>query len=591
MKVRSILSLPPAILVALFTLSLAACGGGGSASTPIQKTTPTITWPTPAAITYGTPLSSTQLDATASVAGSVVYNPLAGTVPTAGTQTLSVTFTPTDTTDYNNAIGSVQLVVNKAAPTVSVWPTASAITVGQALSASTLTGCTASVPGTCAWTTLSTVPAVGTDSESVTFTPTDATDYMTVIGSVPVVVNPAVPTITGVTPICYLDGQGDCLVEIDGTGFAGGQIVKITAPGSLLAVNFSETTKLLAAVRQENGFYSPGWYAFTVCLADGTTCSNAANFAAIGNQNTLAVGPDGMLFQNDQATGLLRKFTVSNGVATAAGSFHISGTQQGFAIDDKTNDEVGGTSTDDVNGTNISQAADDGNGYYDVVGQDANNGLSCFTRPKGTNVNNLLSCFTVGVQNAQMFSSVTGSEPWTVAMATLSGTTYAYTYSRKGTPMVWKNTAANANPVGSYAPVGFTDSATVLSTSTEGGWELVVFQSGLLSGTGALMSNFDKELVFFNATTMAQIGQPITLTGHPLRIAKDETNGKLIIASADFTDLANPKTTFASVSPSATTPVVLTSVSPNLAAGLAVSPDGKYLYSCQRANCDIQPNK
>jgi 2-keto-3-deoxy-6-phosphogluconate aldolase len=61
--------------------------------------TPVITWTTPAAIPYGTALSAAQLDATASVPGTFAYSPSAGTVLAAGAQTLSVTFTPTDTTD------------------------------------------------------------------------------------------------------------------------------------------------------------------------------------------------------------------------------------------------------------------------------------------------------------------------------------------------------------------------------------------------------------------------------------------------------------------------------------------------------------
>ena len=111
-----------------------------------------------------------------------------------------MTFTPTDTTDYTTATTTVQLVVNQAAPTVSAWPTASAIASGQALSASTLTGGTASVPGSFAWTAPSTVPAVGTDPESVSFTPADAVDYQVVIGSIAVVVNPTTPQITALTP-------------------------------------------------------------------------------------------------------------------------------------------------------------------------------------------------------------------------------------------------------------------------------------------------------------------------------------------------------------------------------------------------------
>ncbi|MBT0895734.1 putative Ig domain-containing protein, partial [Geobacter hydrogenophilus] len=81
------------------------------------KQTPVITWNNPAAITYGTALNATQLNATANVAGTFAYTPSSGTVLNAGTQTLSVTFTPTDTATYTTATKSVTLTVNKATPT------------------------------------------------------------------------------------------------------------------------------------------------------------------------------------------------------------------------------------------------------------------------------------------------------------------------------------------------------------------------------------------------------------------------------------------------------------------------------------------
>ncbi len=63
--------------------------------------TPDVTWSVPADITYGTALSATQLNATSSVPGDFVYSPPAGTQLNAGpAQTLSVTFTPADTTAY-----------------------------------------------------------------------------------------------------------------------------------------------------------------------------------------------------------------------------------------------------------------------------------------------------------------------------------------------------------------------------------------------------------------------------------------------------------------------------------------------------------
>ena len=76
------------------------------------KATPVITWATPADIVYGTALSATQLNATADVAGSFIYTPAAGAKLNAGAnQTLSVTFTPTDTANYKDASKTVQINV------------------------------------------------------------------------------------------------------------------------------------------------------------------------------------------------------------------------------------------------------------------------------------------------------------------------------------------------------------------------------------------------------------------------------------------------------------------------------------------------
>lgn len=115
------------ILVAAFATSLAviflATGCGGFSLNPALSKTPTITstitWNTPPAITYGTALSGAQLNATSTVAGTFAYTPALGTVLGAGTQTLSVTFTPTDTTDYSPTTETVPLQVNKAALTVT----------------------------------------------------------------------------------------------------------------------------------------------------------------------------------------------------------------------------------------------------------------------------------------------------------------------------------------------------------------------------------------------------------------------------------------------------------------------------------------
>ena len=91
-------------------------------------------------------MTSAQLDAAASVPGSFTYTPAAGTVLGAGTDTLSLTFTPTDTADYTKATATTTIVVSQATPGV-VWTNPATIVYGTALS-STQLDATASVPGT-----------------------------------------------------------------------------------------------------------------------------------------------------------------------------------------------------------------------------------------------------------------------------------------------------------------------------------------------------------------------------------------------------------------------------------------------------------
>jgi 2-keto-3-deoxy-6-phosphogluconate aldolase len=156
------------------------------------KLTPYISWATPAAIAQGTPLSATQLNAAAKFAGTFVYSPPAGTVLAAGTHTLSVIFTPADTSLYNTATASRSLVVNaatKITPYIS-WATPAAITQGTPLSATQLNA-VAKFAGSFVYSPpAGTVLAAGTHTLSVRFTPADTTLYNTATASRTLVVNP-----------------------------------------------------------------------------------------------------------------------------------------------------------------------------------------------------------------------------------------------------------------------------------------------------------------------------------------------------------------------------------------------------------------
>ena len=177
----------------------------GNINVTVSKATPTITWPTATSIAYGQTLASSTLiggsalNGTISVPGSFAFN-TPTTAPPVGTASQSVTFTPTDTADYNPVAGTVSVTVSRSNLTIT-WPTASAITYGQTLASSTLTGGSAlngttAVPGSFSFTTPTTVPTAGIHAESVTFTPTDTTNYSAVTGAVNVTVNKATPTVT-----------------------------------------------------------------------------------------------------------------------------------------------------------------------------------------------------------------------------------------------------------------------------------------------------------------------------------------------------------------------------------------------------------
>jgi len=110
----------------------------------ITKANQSISWSAPAALTYGTPLSSGQLDATVTGVpggtpiGTVTYNPRSGSILTAGLQSLTVNVA--STTNYNADSASVLLTVNMAMPTMALPVVTSSR--GSSTITETLTGVT-----------------------------------------------------------------------------------------------------------------------------------------------------------------------------------------------------------------------------------------------------------------------------------------------------------------------------------------------------------------------------------------------------------------------------------------------------------------
>ena len=88
-----------------------ATGPGETTIIDSHAPTPTIIWATPAAISYGTALGASQLNASANTPGTFVYTPDLGTVLPPGTNTLQVAFQPDYTAGYNNTVATVGLIV------------------------------------------------------------------------------------------------------------------------------------------------------------------------------------------------------------------------------------------------------------------------------------------------------------------------------------------------------------------------------------------------------------------------------------------------------------------------------------------------
>ena len=132
------------------------------------RAVPRVTWSAPASIVYGTPLGAAELDATANVPGTFRYSPAAGTILDAGGDpTLSVTFTPQNSTYYTTATTSIAITVTKATPILEVSASGDSPVYGDTVNLTATVGTSGGTPGGAVTfydgnTALATVPVDGT---------------------------------------------------------------------------------------------------------------------------------------------------------------------------------------------------------------------------------------------------------------------------------------------------------------------------------------------------------------------------------------------------------------------------------------------
>ena len=161
---------------------------------------------------------------------------------------------------------STALTVNRQTPAVATPPAAGAITCGQTLGDSSLTGGTVTnaaavtLNGTFVFTTPSLTPGAGTSAQGVTFLPADAINYNRATAAVNVTVNPAATAVSvsstsqtngyrdGVTFTAFLPASatGEVTFKTNNVTLSASNLVSGMA-GSLTITNLPRGTNLITA--------------------------------------------------------------------------------------------------------------------------------------------------------------------------------------------------------------------------------------------------------------------------------------------------------------------------------------------------------
>ena len=277
----------------------------------LALTDPLVTWITPSAIVWGTPLGATQLNAAASVPGFFIYSPAGQTILEVGSgQTLSVTFTPVDMANYSSVTKKVTIDVTKRTPTLT-WSNAT-ITVGTPLSFTQLSAAS-SVAGSFVFTPPAgtVLPATryllktGTVVTTVAgvFTPTDTAHYTNATAT-------SVVTVNGWkrTPVARLLGRpGPGPVVVDGSGNV---YIPDTSNQRIVMVSASNGAVSVIAGSGVCGFTGDGGPAVSARLC---------------NPSSVALDRSGNLYIADTSTFRIRKVSAVTGIITTIAGTGVAG--------------------------------------------------------------------------------------------------------------------------------------------------------------------------------------------------------------------------------------------------------------------------
>ncbi len=219
----------------------------------VNKAVPTLMWYDPAPIEWGTPLSTTQLNAKASVPGSFVYTPAEDERLRAGTHTLSVTFLPEDSRNYAAVETSTSITVHRATPSIS-WNPVSPIGYGTPLGHDQLNAET-DIPGVFVYRpAVGAVLSAGTTQLTATFLPEDDANYAEADASANLVVEKSVPAIVWRTPQPIEYGVALSEQQLSAAANGPGSFTYMPPAGSMLSAGTHTITVQFAPDDTSNFF-------------------------------------------------------------------------------------------------------------------------------------------------------------------------------------------------------------------------------------------------------------------------------------------------------------------------------------------------
>jgi MBG domain (YGX type)/Chitobiase/beta-hexosaminidase C-terminal domain/FG-GAP-like repeat/Abnormal spindle-like microcephaly-assoc'd, ASPM-SPD-2-Hydin/NHL repeat len=489
----------------------------------VNKATPVITWAPPTAITYGTALSSTQLNATSPAAGTFAYTPVAGTVLKAGPQTLSVTLTPTDSTNYTTATATVSLTVNKATPTIT-WATPSAITYGTALSATQLDA-TSPVAGTSVYTpALGAVVKAGAQTLSVTLTPTDSTDYTTATATVSLTVNKATPSVTWATPVAITYGTALSATQLDATSPVAGTFVYTPAAGTVLKAGAQTLSVTLTPT--DSADYTTSTLTVSLTVNKATPTITWATPAAI----TYGAALSGTQLNATSPVAGTFAYAPAAGTVLMSGAQTLSVTLTPTDATDYT--AATKTVTLTVNKATLTVTANNASRAYGAANPTLTDTITGFVNGDTLTVVTGAASLTT----AATTTSTVGTYPITAALGTLAASNYSFSFVNG------KLTVTQATPTITWAtPAAITYgtalSATQLSaTASVAGTFAYTPAAGrvLAAGTQTLSATFTPT----DATDYTTATKTVTLTVNKATLTVTATNASRAYGAANptFTD-------------------------------------------------------